>query len=185
MPTRTGSERGQRVAGRCSLGAAGLLGGLAAFEVALAAGAPWGEAAFGGGEANLSAGLRLAAAASVPLDIAIALVLLRRGGHRVWALLPQRWLPPAAWVLTGYFGLGTVLNAASRSPVERNLMVPTALALAALSACVAGFGERQARGTSRAVAIAAMPSPRPVSPSPSVVVAETDTGAETAAPRMA
>ncbi len=37
--------------------------------------------------------------------------------------------------------------------------------------------------TSSAVAIAATPSPRPVRPSPSVVVAETDTGAPTAARR--
>ncbi|WP_432205892.1 EamA family transporter [Cellulomonas sp. ICMP 17802] len=40
---------------------------------------------------------------------------------------------------------------------------------------------RQAVATTSAVAIAATPSPRPVSPSPSVVVAETLTGAPTAA----
>ncbi|KQR12414.1 hypothetical protein ASF78_12445 [Cellulomonas sp. Leaf334] len=40
---------------------------------------------------------------------------------------------------------------------------------------------RQSEATTNAVAIAATPSPRPVSPSPSVVVAETLTGAPTAA----
>lgn len=148
MPTQalsapTTSAPRHRAARRCSLGAAVLLGGLAAFEVALAAGAPWGEAAFGGGEAKLDAPLRVAAVASALLDTGIALVLLRRGGHRVWAPLRQRWLPSAAWVLTGYFALGTLLNAASRSPIERTLMVPTALSLAVLSACVAAFGDKE------------------------------------------
>lgn len=141
MPSTTTSVRRHRAARNSSKGAASLLGALAVFEVALAAGAPWGEAAFGGGEARLGGGMRVAAVLSAGLDVGIALVLLRRGGHRVWAPLPQRWLPAGVWVISGYFALGTLLNAASRSPIERTLMVPTALSLAVLSACVAALAE--------------------------------------------
>ena len=146
MPSPKTSARRHRAARDCSMAAAGLLGALAAFEVALAAGVPWGEAAFGGGQAELNAGLRLAAVASAALDVGLALVLLRRGGYRVWAPLPQRWLPKAVWVVTAYFALGTLLNAASRSPIERALMVPTALSLALLCAGVAVFGDTEVSG---------------------------------------
>ncbi|GEL99554.1 EamA family transporter [Cellulomonas terrae] len=61
---------------------------------------------------------------------------------------------------------------------------PTELAWGALVLAGVLLGStrrRQAEPTTSAVAIAATPSPRPVSPSPSVVVAETLTGAPTAA----
>jgi hypothetical protein len=143
MPAPTTSVRRPRAARGCSLAAAALFVSLAAFEIALAAGAPWGKAAWGGGEANLNQGLRIASVVSAAVDVGFALVVARRGGHRLWAPLPQRWLPAAVWILAAYSALGTLLNAASRSPIERALMVPTSLSLAVLCACVAVFGAKK------------------------------------------
>lgn len=137
MPTATASEKRLQVARGASTGAAALFAALAAFELALAAGAPWGKAAFGGEHATLSAGFRVASGIYVVLFAGFALVVLRRGGHRVWVPLPLRWLPAAGWVLTAYAALGTLLNAISRSPVERAIMTPTSLSLAVLCAAVA------------------------------------------------
>lgn len=131
------SERRIVVGRTAAAAAAALFAALAAFELALAAGAPWGKAAFGGGQAELTGALRVTSGAYVVLFAGFALVILRRGGHRMWVPVPLRWLPAAGWVLTGYAALGTLLNAISRSPVERAVMTPTSLTLAALCAAVA------------------------------------------------
>lgn len=120
--------------------AAVLFGALAAFEVALAAGLPWGRAAWGGGQAELDPRMRAASGAAAVVLTGGALVVLRHGGHRVWSPLPQRWLHAAVWGLTAYCAAGTLMNAISRSPVERAVMTPTALALSVLCATVARRG---------------------------------------------
>lgn len=100
---------------------AALFGGLAAFQTALAAGAPWGAAAFGGANPGvLPAGLRVAAGASAVVwgTVAAGLVTARltpRGRRRlVTALLPV-------------MAVATALNAASPSGVERMLWTPFAV----------------------------------------------------------
>lgn len=126
-----------RVARGSSVGAAALLAALAAFEVALAAGVPWGKAAWGGGQAELVVGMRVASGVWALVFVGFGLVVLRRAGHRVWAPMPQRWLPTSVWVITAYMLVGTLLNLISRSPIERAVMGPTALALAVLCGAVA------------------------------------------------
>lgn len=135
VPTTPGSR--QRVARGSADAAAALFAALALFELALAAGLPWGKAAWGGGQAELNAGLRVASGLQAILAVGFALVVLRRAGHRVWAPLPQRWLPAAVWVLAGYMAVGTLMNAASRSPLERAVWTPVALSSAVLCAIVA------------------------------------------------
>jgi len=125
---------------RTSVIAAVLFGGLALFEAALAAGVPWGRAAWGGGQAELGAGLPISSAVSVVLWSLAALVVLRRGGHTTWSPLPDRWLRVAVWVLAGYSILGVLVNLASRSSIERALMAPFSLALATCCAIVALWG---------------------------------------------
>lgn len=134
------SARRRRVARRCSVAAAVLFGGLTTFQVALAAGAPLGRAAWGGQQTVLGVGLRVASGLSAVVFSGAALVILRRGGHDVWAPLPSRWLRRAVWFLAAYTALGTLLNAISRSPIERAVWGPTGLAMAILSAVVAKWG---------------------------------------------
>lgn len=61
---------------------------IAAFEAALAAGAPFGRAAWGGAHTHLPAGLRIASAVAVGVWLFAALIILRRGGFRVSPLPP-------------------------------------------------------------------------------------------------
>jgi hypothetical protein len=136
---KTSASR-HRVARGCAIAAAVLFGILASFQAALAAGLPWGKAAWGGGQAELGLGLRAASGVQVVLAVGFALVVLRRAGHGVRAPLPLRGLPAATWALTGYLALGTLLNAASRSPIERALWTPIALSLAVLCGVVAAWG---------------------------------------------
>jgi hypothetical protein len=128
------------IARGCSTAAGILLAGLAGFEALLAAGMPWGRAAWGGGQAELDAGLRVASATAAVVFVGAAMVVRRQGGHRQWAPLPDRWLRPAVWGLAAYTALGTILNAVSRSPVERALMTPVALSLAVLCGLTAAWG---------------------------------------------
>nr|WP_246406904.1 hypothetical protein [Modestobacter versicolor] len=98
--------------------------------MALVAGAPLGRFAWGGRHEVLPTGLRVGSVVSVLLYAAIALVLLEAADAS--ELLPAGFVSVAAWVLTGYFALGVVLNAASRSRPERLVMTPVALLLTAV-----------------------------------------------------
>ena len=114
-----------------------VLGLLAAFQVALAAGRPWGRFAWGGQhEGALPTPLRVGSAVSVAVYAALAVVLLWRAGV-VGPGPGSRAVRAAAWVVAGYFVLGTGMNALSRSRAERRTMTPVAAVLAALAVVVA------------------------------------------------
>jgi hypothetical protein len=121
----------------CAIAATVLFGALAFFQAGLAAGLPWGKAAWGGSQAQLSPRLRVASGFSILLCAAMALTVLRRSGYNSWAPIPDSWLPVATWIITGYLAFGIALNAISRSRIERLLMVPTTVALTTLCAIVA------------------------------------------------
>jgi len=105
-----------------------LLAGLAVCQVLLAAGAPLGRLAWGGQHVVLPTGLRVGSAVSVAVYAVLAVVLLDRAD--VVDVLPDGLVHVLTWVLTGYFALGTAMNAVSRSRPERLVMTPVALALA-------------------------------------------------------
>ncbi len=102
---------------------------VAVFQLSLAAGAPWGAAAWGGTNPGvLPAGHRVASAITGALVYPVlALYVIAAAG---WADLS--WLPgprAAMWVLFGFFTLGIPTNAMSRSRIER-IWAPVNLALA-------------------------------------------------------
>ncbi len=141
MPSTSHPDaRRESLARKASIVAAALFAILVGFQVALAAGTPWGRAAWGGGAAHLASGLRVASAISAVVLAAAALVVLRRGGHAVRSPLPDRWLRASTWVLTGYTALGVLANGASRSDIERNIWAPVSLVLAVTCAMVAAWG---------------------------------------------
>jgi hypothetical protein len=118
-----------------SLAAVGFLV-IAAFQLALALGAPLGRAAYGGRSAELSRSLRRASAGAVVIWLLAAVVILGRGG--VVALpVPDVILHGGAWVLVVLSVLGTIVNLASSSPWERFGWAPVSAGLAALSLVVA------------------------------------------------
>jgi hypothetical protein len=112
---------------------AGLIAGavlliLIAFQLALAVGAPLGAAAWGGQNPGvLPVRLRVASAVVglVVYPIMLAVILAAAG------LIADDWLPfepaIAMWVLAGFFALGVVVNAISRSPPERIWAVASAI----------------------------------------------------------
>lgn len=111
-----------------------LLVAVAAFQVALAFGAPWGAAAWGGQNPGvLGRKLRIASgvAGIVVYPLIIALVLASAG------LIDDGWLPVDGtvimWALAGLLGVGAVMNVASRSRPERNW---SAVALTIALCCV-------------------------------------------------
>lgn len=108
--------------------AAGVLGLVAVFQLALSAGAPLGLAAWGGHHRVLPARLRVGSAAAAAMLCLAAWVILARVGLLGVdeASLPIRL---ATWAFAAMFGLNTLGNAASRSRVERWVMTPVTVIL--------------------------------------------------------
>lgn len=110
---------------RAERGTAAALVVVGAFQIALAAGAPWGRAAYGGYHAGVLP-TRLRAVSSVAAAVystGAALILSGRGapGARTRGFT----------TLSAFMAVGTLVNGASRSPVERALWTPVTIAAAA------------------------------------------------------
>jgi hypothetical protein len=127
---------GQPARSKAAAAAAAGFTGLAAFELALALGAPLGHAAMGGAHTYLPAGLRIVSALAVIVWLLAALVVLRRGGYRA-PLISARVSRAGTWVLIGLLSLGVLMNLASPSGWERYLQAPIAAILATLCLIVA------------------------------------------------
>ena len=110
---------------------------IAVFQAALALGAPWGEASWGGQNPGvLPRNLRIASgiAAVVVYPLIILLVLAGAG------FIDDGWVPVditiVMWILAALLTVGAVMNAISRSPRER-LWAPVALIVAICCALIA------------------------------------------------
>ena len=115
--------------------AVAILVGLTGFQLLLAAGVPWGERAWGGRYAVLPRGLRIASVVASLIYALAAVVILEAA--KVLDVVASDALPrTAVWFLAGFFALGVVMNAISRSPKER-VMAIVALSLSALCLVVA------------------------------------------------
>ncbi|MER3388055.1 MAG: hypothetical protein RIA38_05240 [Microcella pacifica] len=114
-----------------------LLGALAVFQLALAAGAPLGRYAWAGQhDGALPARLRIGSAVSIVIYALIAVVALERAG--VIDLIPGEVVETVAmWVIAVYFALGIVMNGISRSKPERYTMTPVVIVLTAASVILA------------------------------------------------
>ena len=105
-----------------SVAATGFLA-IAAFQAALALGAPLGRAAWGGAHAGvLPRGLRLASACAAAGWLVAALLVL--GRVRYWTLLPFAVFRRGVLVLSPLLAGGAVMNVASSSPWERFFWAP-------------------------------------------------------------
>jgi hypothetical protein len=107
-----------------------------AFQIALAAGAPWGEYAMGGAfPGQYPPELRVAALAQAALLGVLAAVVLARAGVVLpgWSRLSRR----LVWVVVGFSALSLVLNLITPSGAERAIWAPVALLLLISSAVVA------------------------------------------------
>jgi hypothetical protein len=116
-----------------------------AFQLALAAGAPWGSVAMGGAyPGRMPTPLRAAAAVQAVVLVLFGAVV----GARAGLILPR--LAAAArrliWIVVGFMAVGAVLNALTPSARERAVWLPVTLGLLFSSAIVARGSSRPAGG---------------------------------------
>lgn len=108
---------------------------LVLFQLAIAAGAPFGPASWGGThEGALPPNLRAGSAVAALVWTVASLVVL---GRVDVGPLSGSWLRWAVWGLVGLLVVGAVMNAASRSRWERFGWAPFSLVLALLCLAVA------------------------------------------------
>jgi len=108
---------------------------IAAFQLALALGAPLGRAAWGGGHERLPMGLRVASAVAVGIWVLAVMIVLGRAG--LASPLPPRFVGWGMWILVGVLAIGALMNFASPSSWERFIWGPFGVVLTALSLVVA------------------------------------------------
>lgn len=118
-----------------------LVAGVALFQVALAAGAPYGEAVFGG-KAPTEAGVltgtfRALAVAQALVLVLLAGILLARADVVTTTLVSAGTLRWLTWVVFGFLVLNTAANLTAPHPIERWVMGPTTLVLSALTLIIA------------------------------------------------
>jgi hypothetical protein len=116
--------------------------GVIAFQIALAAGAPWGAYAMGGAyPGQFPPALRIAALVQAALIAGMAAVVLSRAGMVLagWSRA-ARWL---VWVVVALAAVSLMLNLITPSAGERAIWAPVALLLLASSAVVAVKGSAQ------------------------------------------
>jgi hypothetical protein len=113
-----------------------LSAGAVAFQIALAAGAPWGAYAMGGAvPGQLPPALRIGVLAQAALNIGMATIVLARAGLILtgWARV-ARWL---IWVVVAVTAMSLVLNLITPSAGERTIWAPVLVLLLASSVVVA------------------------------------------------
>src|SRR5687767_7378030 len=119
--------------------------GVIAFQIALAAGAPWGAYAMGGAfPGQFPPALRIAAIIQSVLLAGLAAVILARAGMMLpsWSRV-SRWL---AWVVVAFAVVSLILNLITPSAGERAIWAPTAFLLLISSIVVAWPETAQQQG---------------------------------------
>jgi hypothetical protein len=116
--------------------AAAILACLCVFQFALALGAPYGRFAWGGAHRVLPRRLRIGSLVTMVVYAMCAVLLLDSAGV-IDVLANDELVRIATWALVVLFGIGTLMNLASRSADERRVMTPVALVLCLLSLVVA------------------------------------------------
>ena len=110
--------------------------GVVAFQIALAAGAPWGAYAMGGAvPGQFPPALRIAALVQAALIVGMAAIVMSRAGLILarWSRV-TRWL---VWVVVAVTAMSLMLNLITPSAGEHALWAPVLLLLLASSAVVA------------------------------------------------
>jgi hypothetical protein len=137
-------NRDRRLGRAAALLYAGVSVGVVVFQVALAAGAPWGAYAMGGAfPGQFPLALRIAALAQAALIAGMAVVVMSVAGLVLagWSGV-TRWL---VWFVVALAAVSLVLNLMTPSADERAIWAPVALLMLASSMVVAIEGGRRGR----------------------------------------
>jgi hypothetical protein len=124
-----------------SVAAAVLIAGVAAFQLALAMGAPYGEAVFGGNAPTrsgvLTAPFRVLAVVQAVVLVLIGWVLLARAETVGIPFLGAGALVGVTWAVVAFLVLNTMANLAAPHPIERWVMGSVTLVLSGLGLFIA------------------------------------------------
>jgi hypothetical protein len=116
--------------GLAARAAAVVLVSIAAFQVALVLGAPWGAYTQGGQtDGALDTSGRVVAGISCALLLVMAAAILARVREGPLGNAPRRLVTALSWFTTIYSAVAVVLNLATQSSSERALFAPTAILL--------------------------------------------------------
>jgi hypothetical protein len=119
--------------------------GVAAFQIALVFGAPWGAYTQGGEtEGALDTSGRVLAAVSCVILLVMATAVLARVREGPLKTAPGRLVTALAWFTTIYSALAVVLNLATESSSERAVFAPTVIPLFVL-VVITMVGSRRTR----------------------------------------
>lgn len=148
LVTRVAGEPAGATLRSCVLAAraaAVVMVGVAAFQIALVFGAPWGAYTQGGETVGiLDASGRVVAAVSCAILLLMAAAILARVREGPLKGAPGSVVSVLAWFTTVYAAVSVVLNLATRSPSERVVFAPTAILLFVL-VMTAMVGSRRTR----------------------------------------
>ena len=111
-------------------------GVLIAFQLAMALGAPWGAYAMGGAyPGRFPPRLRVAALVQAIVVAGLAVVVLSDAGQ-LWPEVADA-VPQPVWLAVAFSAVAVVLNAITKSAVERRTWLPVALVMLVSSLVVA------------------------------------------------
>lgn len=134
-------KRSRLAARTAAAGAGVLIAGVAGFQLALALGLPLGAATLGGRAPTtngvLAPNFRALAGASAVVLVAMAWLVLARGGLLGAGPLSDTFVSRATWAIFGFLALNTVANFAAPHPIERWVMGTLTLVVLALLCVVA------------------------------------------------
>lgn len=124
-----------------AVAAAVLVAGVAAFQIALVAGAPLGDAVLGGSAATnagvLTGPFRALAGVQSIMLLMLGWVLLARTSVVTIPLLSSSVLGWLTWVIVVFLALNTVANFAATHPIERWVMGSITLTLTGIGLAIA------------------------------------------------
>ncbi|KAB1641420.1 hypothetical protein [Gulosibacter chungangensis] len=113
----------------------GMLGLLAIFQIALAAGAPLGKFAWGREHTTLPLNLRFGAISAVLRYAFIVFIALDRSG--TIAVLPEEFSFWVMWLIVAHLGFSVILSLLSKSKYEKMTLAPYTFAMGVLSLLIA------------------------------------------------
>ena len=112
--------------------------GLMCFQILLALGFPFGNAAWGGKYRILPPIFRIASLFSAAIFVFVSIIVLEKAGVFSVFYSPTV-VTYGVWIFTAFLGLNTISNFMSRSKLEKRIMTPVSLTLSLSCLTVAIF----------------------------------------------
>ena len=110
--------------------------GIMCFQILLALGFPFGQAAWGGKYKRLPPGFRIASLFSAGIMAFASIIVLEKAAI-FSAINNSTVVTTGVWIFTAFLGLNTISNFISRSKWEKRIMTPVSLILSLLCLTVA------------------------------------------------